>query len=227
MYEFIPSKLPSYAFAAMPALAFFIAKILNEINFENVKKLYIGWFLQLFLVTSLGITLLWVGNQPEKVVELSKLSLDFAITTQKLVNIFIPMFLIFNFLACYFWYRSEKQKGFLASLGISLTFLVFVWTLLTGFNLERSICHETAQLTAREPSRKVIFTTYLGLPSLPFYVGKKNVYEFEKEWNIEKLVLRFSSSEPLFLLISEEDLGKMDFDTKLTFNIKAVTFARK
>ena len=115
-----------------------------------------------------------------------------------------------NFLACYFWYRSEKQKGFLASLGISLTFLVFVWTLLTGFNLERSICHETAQLTAREPSRKVIFTTYLGLPSLPFYVGKKNVYEFEKEWNIEKLVLRFSSSEPLFLLISEEDFKDLE-----------------
>lgn len=205
MYEFIPSKLPSYAFAAMPPLAVGIAKVLQDISIAQIKKLYLGWFLQIFLVASLGIALLWIGNQPQWVEKLTKLTPQFAQNTQILVNIFIPIFLIINFLAIYFWWKGDKTKGILSNLTTTLVFLFFVWSVLSKFNVERSICYDMAQKIALEPHRKVIFTSYLGLPSLPFYVGKTNVYEYEKERNMELLAQRFSSDEPLFLVISAED----------------------
>jgi hypothetical protein len=210
MYEFIPSKLPSYAFAAMPPLAFLMAKVLQEIEIENIKKLYIGWFLQIFLISGLGIALLWVGNQPQWVEKLTRLTPQFARKTQTLINIFIPIFLIFNFLAIYFWWKGNKTKGILTNLTTALVFLFFVWSLLTNFNLERSICYDMARKIALEPQRKVVFTSYLGLPSLPFYVGKTNVYEYEKQRDMQKLAQRFGSNEPLFLVIAESDFKNFE-----------------
>lgn len=206
MYEFIPSKLPSYAFGAMPAFAFGIAKLIQETDLESIKRQYIGWFLQIFVGIALSLALIVIGNQPNLVVSLTKLSQNFAHNAQIIINIFAPIFLIINILSCYFWYRGEKQKGIYASIGTASAFTILIWSLLYCFNTERDMPYRLAQIVATQPQRTVIFPTCLDLPSAPFYVGETNKYEYSENINIDALKKRFDSDEKIFMIIEEEDL---------------------
>ncbi len=160
-YEFIPSKLPSYALGAYGAIALLIAQTIIHPPHPRFP-----WGTRLFLLLSLLLTVglggagWWLLGIRGGVLSL-------------LVGVFWLGWAIATI--------HQLQRGHLENAitlttcnGLILTFLIWGF-LMPLVNLNHSATQQVAQQIAQTtpPETLVIFADYFDLPSLPFYVAQQ------------------------------------------------------
>ena len=184
-YEFLPSKLPTYAIATYPALAIIIAKQML-ITYKEQKKfllIKISSILQLILSIGIGVGIV-VGAK----MILAPIDLVLAVI---IAVLFIGGT---SFAIIYFW-KKKYKRAIIFFVGNATIFLLLVWTFLMPKIDELKNTTERVSYFIQENTNPkttiVISERSWHPPSLPFYLWHKNreakiIENYDANFIIEK-----------------------------------------
>ncbi|TVR79449.1 MAG: glycosyltransferase family 39 protein [Chitinophagaceae bacterium] len=168
LYEFIPSKLPSYALAAMPGIALLMgyylqnSRFLYELN-STSNKLFASFGLLLAIGIAIGLPL--------------GLNSVIDIGFQPLLYSALGIWLLFSILQLVFIFKKKALMWYQNGMIIGLFFVSVGWLLAVPL-LEpaRSATKKAANVVIDKPNiEKVYLDIPYPLPSLPFYLHTKKI----------------------------------------------------
>ena len=183
-FELMPSKLPSYALAAHPALAITVAQEIklfskeNYIRLNGLKVLSAFHLILVFFIMMFLIAFGWKFLGEEGLSNVGITAISF-------------WALSFATVVCVY---GRKPVGYLATAALSGMILTLtVWMFLMpyiegGRNISKKITEELLETTEKETEVVFALSAKITQPSMPFYVGKHfpNAYE-------EKNLIRLSN----------------------------------
>jgi 4-amino-4-deoxy-L-arabinose transferase-like glycosyltransferase len=193
LYEWSPSKLPSYVIAAHVPLALLIGKeILAFVEKEKLpsRPLIFSHFSMMFLVFAALLLAPQIIDIP------AELKTSFMIAGG--VLIFCTILMAFHL-------RSSHFMNLM--IGTNILFQVLAWAfLLPGIDQLKNGSKKIAEYVrghASDHSMILIGNEQGHPPSLPFYLGL-NFSQVKQETNIDTLIRRFRSSAPYVLILNKE-----------------------
>lgn len=179
IYEFMRSKLPTYAVGAFPAIALLIGRYLTQLEpkaFLKDRSLQVGAVL--YFLISAGICLFLpimvktpVGGSP--IFEKQAIWLSYVMSFGLLSCSLAVLFLLL---------RSSFGMAFRVMLLQAVFFIAFFWQgLLPNMDPVRSASKQLAEYAAQNSFGKtIILTKNFQLPSLPFYLSANRCRYQEK-----------------------------------------------
>lgn len=157
LYEFMPSKLPSYAIGSFAAVCIFIAKEINKLENQNVKeKLKV---IPLILSLLIGLTAIVAGFLFLNTLGIIGCILIF------LINLTISIKL----------FKSEQTNYITKGFQIILTVFCLFSFIVPSIDEHRSATKTVALKIAENNINRIVLTKNLQLPSLLFYLETNNV----------------------------------------------------
>ncbi|MGK7871905.1 MAG: ArnT family glycosyltransferase [Xenococcaceae cyanobacterium] len=195
LYELIPSKLPSYALGAYPAVAIILAKQILELRpgeMNRLKSLRFGSYLFLFSAMLLSIILLIAA-----IIFLD----NYGICLTLIVALTWQIISIFSFFKIRSGYLETGLKA-TAFNGLLLIFLAWV-LIVPSFENHRSAPKRIAALIEQTTSKEtqVIFSRPFYIPSLPFYVAQTDrKYVGLEEKELDKIKDYYFSEQKIVIV---------------------------
>jgi len=221
-YEILPSKLPTYALGALPAVAILIARQLLNINKENYpyKKWASGgsvFFVLLFFTLAVGM-----------------IYTAFILTGRETsVQVIFMMFLLWplSFISGTLTFARRYVYGLGGLILTGLLFTTLTWLILLPHveplrDAPKRLA-QAAQEASPEGTTILMGNDISPIPSIPFYLSQHFKYRYYYD-DIKEVANKLRSPEPYTVIVGDEwkTILKQDFaatgDTLSSINIKGI-----
>lgn len=199
IYEWSPSKLPTYVIAAHVPFAIFIAKEILSLS-EQGKLPSKVWIISHFcLISIIFLSLIIFPNY-----------LHFPPSIAIPFTIGGCLMLVIN---CILIYRLQSSQftGWLIAANIFFQLLIWIFLLPQTDQLKNGTKRlaEYARENANPKSRVIISNLYGHPPSLPFYLGS-TFSKVQEESDSDSLLYRYESKEPFILILDKAQKEKSE-----------------
>lgn len=169
IYEFMKSKLPTYAIGAYPAIAIMLASYLGELPTNAVikqRRLIWGTVLYLLLTVLLAVAIPFLAKAPVNG------QLLFPPSAIQVAYWMAFCLIVPALLAAWLLYKSQYAWALRSMFGQSVLFLVLAWLVFVpSIEPQRSAGKQAAEYAAMHSfGLPVILTANFELPSIPFYL---------------------------------------------------------
>jgi len=197
-YELLPSKLPAYAIAALPAVAILISRQLLEIDkkdyaYQKLTSIFSVIFVLLFFLVAVSLiyaAFILIGREAA-------------------VRVIFLMFLLWplSFISGTLMFAKRYVYGIGGLILTGVLFTTFAWMILMPHiephrNAPLRLAQQTATI-APDGATIILGDDFSELPSIPFYLSRYfNNYYHEKD--LSKAIERLRTSEPHVVIAGDE-----------------------